>query len=102
MAISGQGGVNASGSATGGQATAGAGPGGVHMKNQLQGAASNILAGNGGSSSGAGGAPSGSGQNGDQSQAQYEDLKKKLLTEYKKMQKKGGGAVSQNQLQQLK
>lgn len=72
------------------------------MKNQLQGAASNILAGNGSSSSGAGGAPSGSGQNGDQSQAQYEDLKKKLLTEYKKMQKKGGGAVSQNQLQQLK
>ena len=56
------------------------------------------MAGGSTNSTGAGGgAPSGSGQNGDQ--AQYEDLKKKLLTEYKKMQKKGGSAVSQNQLQ---
>ena len=103
MAIGGQGGVNASGSGSGGQAAAGGGSSGVYMKNQLQGAASNILAGNGANPSGSGsGAPSGSAPSGDQSQAQYEDLKKKLLTEYKKMQKKGGGAVSQNQLQQLK
>lgn len=55
------------------------------MKNQLQGAGNNILAGNIVAQ--------------DQSQEQYEDLKKKLLHEYKKMQKKGGGAISQNQLQ---
>ena len=45
------------------------------MKNQLQGAASNIIGNN------AHLAPN-------ENQAQYEDLKKKLLSEYKKIQKK--------------
>lgn len=68
-------------SAAQGQSSASAsGPTNVHMKNQLQGAASNILAGTAGQP--------------EQSQEQYEDLKKKLLHEYKKMQKKGGGALS--------
>ena len=52
------------------------------MKNQLQGAASNILGTNAHNLSA------------QENQAQYEDLKKKLLTEYKKIQKKGNGANS--------
>ena len=53
----------------------------LQMKNQLQGAANNIISNNNLSAQ--------------ENAAQYEDLKKKLLTEYKKIQKKGGGTVYQ-------
>ena len=54
----------------------------LQMKNQLQGAASNIIGSNAHLAS-------------SENQAQYEDLKKKLLTEYKKIQKKGSGSANQ-------
>lgn len=55
--------------------------------NQLQGAASNILA-----SNGATGSQSATNASLQQEQTQYEDLKKKLLHEYKKMKKTGSSS----------
>ena len=62
------------------------------MKNQLQGAATNIIANN--SSHLAPGQMVMSPGEGQVQQQQYDDLKKKLLTEYKKMQKVKGSSHS--------